>query len=114
RKSASLVAHARGADLLVHEALHPGLVGRAATAARRLGRERVAKLADDIPSYHASPVEAAELAREAGVAHLVLTHLVPAPPNALARRMFLAGVADAYDGEVTLGADGMRFSLPPR
>ena len=114
RKSASLIAHARGADLLVHEALHPGLVGRAAAAARRLGRERVAKLADDIPSYHASPVEAAQIAQEAGVAHLVLTHLVPAPPNALARRMFLAGVADVYDGEVTLGEDGMRFSLPPR
>jgi ribonuclease Z len=114
RKSANLAAHARGADLLVHEALHPGMVGRAVEAARRLGLERVAKLAGDIPGYHASPVEAAEIAREAGVAHLVLTHLVPAPPNALARRLFLAGVADAYDGELTLGEDGMRFSLPPR
>jgi ribonuclease Z len=114
RKSANLAAHARGADLLVHEALHPGLVGRAVEAARRLGRERLAKLAGDIPGYHASPVEAAETAREAGVAHLVLTHLVPAPPNALARRIFLEGVAEAYDGEVTLGEDGMRFALPPR
>jgi ribonuclease Z len=113
RKSASLAAHARGADLLVHEALQPDLVGRANQAARRLGRERLAKLAGDIPDYHASPVQAAELARDAGVAHLVLTHLVPAPPNALARRMFLAGVADAYHGEVTLGEDGMRFSLAP-
>jgi len=114
RKSASVVANARGADLLVHEALQEGMVGRAAAAARRLGRERVAKLAGDIPGYHTSPVEAAEVAREAGVPHLVLTHLVPAPPNGLARRIFLAGVADVYGGEVTLGADGMRFSLPPR
>jgi ribonuclease Z len=114
RRSANVVAHARGADLLVHEALHPGLVGRATEAARRLGRERLAKLAGDIPGYHASPVEAAEIAREAGVAHLVLTHLVPAPSNALARRLFLAGVADAFEGEVTLGEDGMRFALPPR
>lgn len=114
KKSESVAVNARGADLLVHEALHPGLVGRAVDAARRLGRERLAKLAGDIPDYHASPVEAAEVARQAGVPHLVLTHLVPAPPNALARRMFLAGVGDAYDGEVTLGEDGMRFSLPPR
>jgi ribonuclease Z len=114
RKSASLVANARGADLLVHEALQPELVRRASAAARRLGRERLAKLAGDIRGYHTSPVEAAEAAREAGVAHLVLTHLVPAPPSALARRMFLAGVGDAYDGEVTLGEDGMRFVLPPR
>lgn len=114
RKSASLVENARGADLLIHEALHGGMVGRAAAVARRLTRERVAKLAEDIPGYHASPVEAAESAREAGVPHLVLTHLVPAPPNAMARRLFLEGVSDAYDGEVTLGEDGMRFSLPPR
>jgi ribonuclease Z len=114
KKSESVAVNARGADLLVHEALHPGLVGRAVDAARRLGRDRLAKLAGDIPGYHASPVEAAEIAQQAGVPHLVLTHLVPAPPNALARRMFLAGVADAYDGEVTLGEDGMRFSLPPR
>lgn len=114
RKSASLVAHARGADLLVHEALNRAMVERAAAVARRLGRERMAKLAGDIPGYHTSPVEAAETAREAGVPHLVLTHLVPAPPNALARRMFLAGVTDVYDGEVTLGEDGMRFALPPR
>lgn len=114
RKCASVVANARGADLLVHEALQRDMVGRAAAVARRLGRERVAKLAGDIQSYHTSPVEAAEVAREAGVAHLVLTHLVPAPPNRLARRMFLTGVADAYGGEVTLGEDGMRFSLAPR
>jgi ribonuclease Z len=114
RKSASLVANARGADLLVHEALHPGLVGRAADAARRLGRERLAKLASDIPGYHTSPREAAEVASEAGVGHLVLTHMVPAPPNVVARRIFLEGVSEAYDGEVTLGEDGMRFTLPPR
>lgn len=114
RKHQAVIANARGADLLVHEALQPGLVERANRVARRIGRERLAELAGDIPDYHTTPVEAAEIAREAGVAHLVLTHLVPAPPNALARRLFLAGVADAFDGEVTLGEDGMRFSLGPR
>ena len=43
RKSASLVANARGADLLVHEALQPALteraVGRRAPARARAGRE---------------------------------------------------------------------------
>lgn len=114
RRSATLLANARGADLLVHEALQPELVSRAAEGARRLGRERLAKLASDIPDYHASPVQAAEIARDAGVDRLVLTHLVPPPNNRLARRMFLTGVAEVYDGEVTLGEDGMRFALPPR
>ena len=113
RKSASLLANARGADLLVHEALQPKLTGRGAEMARRLGQERFAKLASDVPSYHTTPREAAELAQEAGVKHLVLSHLVPAPTNALAERLFLDGAGDVFDGEITLGEDGMRFTLAP-
>ena len=114
KKSAGVLAHARGADLLVHEALAPALLARVPAVARRLGMDRLAKLAGDIPAYHTTPVEAAALAREAGVPHLVLTHLVPGPPNALARRLFLTGVAEAYPGEVTLGRDGAEFRLAAR
>jgi ribonuclease Z len=111
RRSQSLIEHAKGADILVHEALHPGLVARAVAGAQRLQLPRIAKLAGDIPGYHTSPIEAAEVAEAAGVRHLVLTHLVPAPSNVIARRLFLAGVASKFGGEVTLGADGMRFDL---
>jgi ribonuclease Z len=114
RKSASVIANARGADLLVHEALSPPLIERAAATARGLGRERLAKLATDVLDYHTSAVQAAAVAREAGVGKLVLTHLVPAPPNAIARRLFLAGTADAFPGEIVLGEDGMRFDLAAR
>jgi ribonuclease Z len=114
RRSASVLAHARGADILVHEALQPALILRVPPVARRLGLERVAKLAEDIPGYHTAPAEAAALARDAGVPHLVLTHLVPGPANFVARRAFLDGVRAAYDGEVTLGADGDEFRLAPR
>jgi ribonuclease Z len=113
KKSASLVANARGADLLIHEALQPELTNRAADVARRLGRERLAKLASDIAEYHTSPREAAQAASEAGVKRLVLTHLVPAPTNALNRRLFLAGADEAFAGEIIVGEDGIRFALPP-
>ena len=59
------------------------------------------------------PREAAEVARDAGVKQLVLTHLVPGPQNALARRMFLTGSAGVFPGKITLGEDGMRFALAP-
>jgi ribonuclease Z len=114
RKSASVLTQARGADLLIHEALAAALVGRVPPIARRLGFERLAKLAGDIPSYHTTPAEAATIAEEAGVPHLVLTHLVPGPPNVIARRMFLEGVAEGYSGDVTLGADGDEFRLTAR
>jgi ribonuclease Z len=113
-KSASLTLHAKAADVLIHEALQKDLIRRGVAAAARLGLVRLAKLAGDIPGYHTSPVEAAEVARDAGVGELVFTHLVPSPNNFLTRRMFLAGVADVYKGKVVIAEDGMRISLPPR
>ena len=60
--------------------------------ARRLGLERVAKLAGDIPGYHTTPREAAEVAprsrREAAGAHATWCR---GRTNALARRLFLDG-----------------------
>lgn len=104
--------HSRGADILVHEAMQPKLLDRASAVARRLGRDRLADMAEDIITYHTSVGDAVAVATEAGVPHLVLTHLVPGPSNAIARRLFLDGAT--FDGTLTLGTDGMEFVLPPR
>ncbi|MCW5890566.1 MAG: MBL fold metallo-hydrolase [bacterium] len=114
KKSASVVKHATGADILIHEALQPDIVKRSAGIARRMGNERLGHMANDILDYHTSVVEAAEVARDAKVPHLVLSHLVPAPTNWFTERIFLRGAGDVYAGEITVGADGMRFTLPPR
>jgi ribonuclease Z len=111
RKSASLIAHARGADLLVHEALSREVFARAIAGAEAAGQPRIAKLAKDATEYHTAPVEAAEVARDAGVHTLVLSHLVPAPPNWLLERRFLRGMQDVFTGEIVAGRDGMRFTL---
>ena len=113
-KSANVLAHAKGADILIHEGLQPEMMARVSSIAERIGKKRLAKMARDTLNYHTSPVEAAEIARDAGVGMLVFTHLVPGPPNFLARRLFLAGVADVFGGTVVLGEDGMRFDLPPQ
>jgi ribonuclease Z len=113
RRSANVLRQARGVDLLVHEALGANLIAPVTEYARSQGLSRWAKLTSDVVGYHTTPVEAAALAREAGVRVLVLTHVVPPLPNAIARRMFLRGVSEAWDGEVVLGADGMHFTLAP-
>jgi ribonuclease Z len=113
RKSTSLVRHAKGADLLIHEVLDPAMTGRAIAVAQGLGMQRLAKLAGDIPDYHATPRDVGLVAKEAGVAHVVLTHLVPPPRNALLRRSFERGVAESFEGRITVGEDGMRFALAP-
>lgn len=113
-KSASVVKHAQGADLLIHEALNREMMGRVAAIVSKLGNERLGKMANDTLNYHTSPVEAAEVARDAGVHTLVFSHVVPGPRNAIMRRMFLSGVDEVFEGEVVLGEDGQRFTLPPK
>jgi ribonuclease Z len=111
--SPGLVDSFRGADLVVHDALAAHLIGPVVEVARARGEERWANLASDILDYHATPGQAVDLARQAGVRALVLTHLVPAPGNAVERRLFLAQIGTLdWDGEVILGHDGMHFALP--
>jgi ribonuclease Z len=103
---------ARGADLLVHEALAAHLVEQLREGARAAGRSNVARILHDIPDYHTTPVEAAKVAASAGVKHLLYTHVVPPLPLPGLEAAFLEGVSEAYGGEVTLGRDGTWVSLP--
>jgi len=113
KKSDNVVRRARGADLLIHEALAAHMIAPATAYARANGLSRWAKLATDVVTYHTTPVEAAEVAKAAQVHMLALTHIVPAVPNFIARRMFLRGTSSVWDGEIVLGTDGMHFQLSP-
>lgn len=110
-KSPRLARFARGADVLFHEALNPRMIGRIGEQLAARGNADAAKIMADIPGYHASPEEAAEVAREAGVRQLVLYHLVPAPPARVIERVFL-GEAKSLFPETELAEDGMLVSLP--
>ena len=101
-----------GCDLLVHEVLNRDMVGTMEAAAKKAGNDRVAKIAFDIPSYHATPVEAAEIATKGKAKMMVFNHIVPAIPLGYLNAYYMKGVSDAYDGPVVLGEDGMLFSLP--
>lgn len=111
KKSANVIEAARGADVLVHEALANHMLASGQAAAEEAGLTRRAKILSDIPGYHTSPVEAAEVANEAGVGLLVLTHLVPPPANGVIELIFMRGV-DAVREAVVVGDDGMLIELP--
>ncbi len=111
-KSANLERFAVGVDLLVHDALAPQLVAVLNRGAAAAGAAHLEKITADIPDYHATPVEAAEVARDAGAGHLVLYHVVPPLPLAPLEAVFLDGVDEVFDGPVTLGRDGLLFGLP--
>lgn len=111
-KSPVLAARARGADVLVHEALAPELVKIMNRAAAAAGAPRVERITHDILDYHTSPVEAAEIAAEAGVRALLLHHIVPPLPLPGLPAAFLRGVEEAWDGRIVLGEDGTLVTLP--
>jgi ribonuclease Z len=112
RRSESVLRNARDVDLLVHEALSARLVAILNESARAAGRKNLEKITADIPDYHTTPVEAAEIAQAAGVRHLLYYHVVPPLPLPGLESVFLEGVSDAYSGGVTLGRDGTLISLP--
>jgi ribonuclease Z len=111
-KSPSLIAAAKGADLLVHEALQPKLVALLTVALDDKGLKNTAQITRDIINYHTTPEQAAESAREAGVKQLVLSHIVPAIPSHFFYPAFLGDAPRRFDGPITVGEDGLMFSLP--
>jgi ribonuclease Z len=66
----------------------------------------------DVPSYHISTIEVAELARDAGVGELVLTHIIPTivSQNAM-EAVFVEGMSDIYSGKIRVARDTQRIAV---
>jgi ribonuclease BN (tRNA processing enzyme) len=101
-RSEALIALARGADVLVHEALAPGAVDRIVGAVE--GGE---KLKAHILQSHTPVEEVGRVAQEAGVKKLVLSHLVPSDDPEVSEAAWLEGARRHFRGEVVVGADLM-------
>ena len=110
-KSANVQRFAEGVDLLVHEGLAPNMITMMQQVAEKLGNKSTAKVLYDIRDYHTSPVEAAEIARDAGVGHLLYYHIVPPLDIPGLKTIWLKGVDQVFT-DYTVGEDGTLFSLP--
>ncbi|MEO0698666.1 MAG: MBL fold metallo-hydrolase [Pseudomonadota bacterium] len=112
-KSTNLETACEGVDILVHDALQPTMVKEMGIAMEKRGNPMGAKIFFDILDYHASPEQAAESAKTAGVDTLVLSHLVPPLPSKYLGAAFLGDAPSRFDGEIVVGEDGMLFSMAP-
>ena len=92
-----LVALARGAYLLIHEAMYPPAIDR-------MAGENAPKLREHLLRSHSTTEQVGRVAAEAGVTKLVLSHLVPASPD-ITDQMWLEGVRKHFAGEAVVGAD---------
>jgi ribonuclease Z len=113
-KTKTLPKFAKNADLFFCEALHKEMVMAMSRVAKELDNPLLSKQMHDITDYHMSPVEAAEVAREAGVKKLIFVHVVPPIEGFVAKRMYLDGTEDVFDGEIILGEDMTSFELDPK
>ncbi len=113
-RSDHLIHVARGADILVHDALQPKLLKLVTAGLDARHADNLSQVTRDIVDYHATPEQAAEIAKAAGVRALVLSHVVPPQPLRYGYAAFMGDAAKRFDGPVIIGEDGMLFSLPPK
>jgi ribonuclease Z len=111
-KVPSVVAISKDVDILLHEALQPKLVGLLGDVLTDKKMDNVAHVMRDILTYHTSPEEAAQVAADAGAKQLIFNHIVPPMPVRFGYPAFVGDAAQFYKGPITVGEDGMLFSLP--
>jgi ribonuclease Z len=107
-----LAKAARGADVLMSEAIAPSMTQALGKGAREAGKDRTAAIMHDIEDYHITPEQAAQIANEAQVKLLAFYHLLPAPDGFLARRLFAQGISEVRRGDWTIADDGTLYTLP--
>lgn len=96
--SPALIELARGADVLVHEAIYPE-----ALAAQTAGAN-AETLMQHLTSCHTTAADAGRVAAEAGVGTLVLSHLVPGS-DAVSEEMWRSAAASTFDGRIVIARD---------
>ena len=96
RRNENLIAHARGADILVHEAYLPSYFARVDKP----------EVAARLEAYHTTATEAGEVAAAAGVHTLILTHLIPGNEDA----SFARDAGSRFHGTILVGHDLLRVA----
>jgi len=111
----SLAKLAKGADILVHEAIYADAMRRSLNPsdARSSGETTGSSIAGDsdkllqhVLQSHTSPEAAGRIAQEAGVKKLVFAHIAPILP-AVTEKMYVDKAATTFKGEIIVAHDLM-------
>jgi ribonuclease BN (tRNA processing enzyme) len=104
RASDRLIALARGADVLVHEALYlPALEQLIAT------EPNAKTLREHLLASHTPAADVGRVATEAGVKTLVLSHLVPGGNTSIKDEDWIEAVRPHFSGKIIIGRDLMEI-----
>ena len=97
-----LADFARGADILVHEAMLADGIERLVA---RTGNG--ARLKEHLLASHTMADDAGRIAAEAEVRHLVINHLIPADDPGIGEADWVAALRKTWPGRLTIGRDGL-------
>jgi ribonuclease BN (tRNA processing enzyme) len=101
-RSDALIELARGADVLVHEALFVPAVDRLVARV-----PNASTLKEHIIASHTSVEDCGRVAAAAGVRKLVLSHLVPPDDPTITEQMWIQAARAHFGGEIVVGRDLM-------
>jgi ribonuclease Z len=109
----ALQKQSQNADLLVSEVMNKEIVQLIHSVNEEIGNSFNAKILHDIQGYHMDVSDVGALAQEASVQRLALTHLAPKPQGRRQVKTFFRDpIAEIYAGELFVGEDGMRITIP--
>jgi ribonuclease BN (tRNA processing enzyme) len=102
--SDAIVALAKGADVLVHEALYP-------EAAERLAARvpTATRLKEHLLASHTTAEQCGQIAAAADVKLLVLSHFVPPDDPLITEQMWIDAARRHYKGRIIVGRDLMEI-----
>ena len=98
-----LIELAQGADILVHQVADLGYLKRHGWSGAALDR---------MAGLHTDVTEVGGVAQRAGVRELILTHYLPAEPDAVSAADWAERAGQGFSGRTVAGRDGLRRTLP--
>jgi ribonuclease BN (tRNA processing enzyme) len=101
-----LADFARGADILVHEAMLEAGVDR---LVERTGNGE--RLKAHLMASHTLAADAGRIASAAGVGRLVLHHLIPADDPEFGEQHWRQALGQTWSGALTIGRDGLSLAI---
>jgi ribonuclease Z len=110
----SLLGASQNVDMLVCDALNSPMLQRIIDSLKPNAPLQAGNL-EDVLSYHISTPEIAELARDANVGEVVLTHVMPSvQSDPAAEEAFMKGMSDVYVGSIRIARDTQRIPIQKR
>jgi ribonuclease BN (tRNA processing enzyme) len=100
-----LIALAQGADILVHQVADLGYLARHGWSGAALDR---------MTALHTDVTEVGGVAERAGAGELILTHYLPAEPDAVSEADWVRRASQGFSGRTVAGRDGLRRTLAGR